>query len=204
MAFQVLVELKRVLKTDVDLELNIHKTSVLPKGVSQQSVFDVEQNNFQATPTLTHLSGDVALGSFCPEGFVGIGVPMGTDAFEQNFVTKTCRTIIYDVEKLDSIQDGFIHYHLLRFCQVTRLHYISSHILLGNRCVLQQKHVDCKITDTLLKKGTTHQADGWDYSCKAWRHMVLHLPHAEGGFGVTFNDVTEDTAFYVTTSRFVT
>ena len=33
--------------------------------------------------------------------------------------------------------------------------------------------------------------------------MVLHLPHAEGGFGVTFNDVTKDAALYTTTSRFV-
>ena len=33
--------------------------------------------------------------------------------------------------------------------------------------------------------------------------MVLHLPHAEGGFGVSFNDVTKDAAFYTTTSRFV-
>ncbi len=33
--------------------------------------------------------------------------------------------------------------------------------------------------------------------------MVLHLPHAEGGFCVTFNDVTKDAAFYTTTSRFV-
>jgi hypothetical protein len=33
--------------------------------------------------------------------------------------------------------------------------------------------------------------------------MVLHLPHAEGGFGVTFNDITKDAAFYTTTSLFV-
>jgi hypothetical protein len=33
--------------------------------------------------------------------------------------------------------------------------------------------------------------------------MVLHLPHTEGGFGVTFNCVTKDDAFYTTTSRFV-
>ena len=33
--------------------------------------------------------------------------------------------------------------------------------------------------------------------------MSLHLPHAEGGLGVTFNDVTKDAAFYITTSRFV-
>ena len=40
-------------------------------------------------------------------------------------------------------------------------------------------------------------------SSKAWAHMVLHLPHADGGFGVTFNDLTKDAAFYTTTSRFV-
>ena len=33
--------------------------------------------------------------------------------------------------------------------------------------------------------------------------MVLHLPHAEGGFGVTFNCVTKDDVFYTSTSRFV-
>jgi hypothetical protein len=33
--------------------------------------------------------------------------------------------------------------------------------------------------------------------------MVIHLPHAEGGFGVPFNCVTKDDAFYATTSLFV-
>jgi hypothetical protein len=33
--------------------------------------------------------------------------------------------------------------------------------------------------------------------------MVLHLPHVEVGFGVTFNDVTKDATFYTTTSLFV-
>jgi hypothetical protein len=135
--------------------------------------------------------------------FVGIGVPIGTDIFVRNFVAKTCRNIIDDVEKLDAIQDGFIHYQLLRFCQATRLQYINSHIMLNNRCVLQQQHVDCKIADALLKKGTKQQAHGWDVSSKDWAHMVLHLPHAEGGFGMTFNCVTKDAAFYTTASRFV-
>jgi hypothetical protein len=39
------------------------------------------QNIIQDKPTLAHLSGDILLASFCPEGFVGIGVPIGTDAF---------------------------------------------------------------------------------------------------------------------------
>ncbi len=39
---------------------------------------------------------------------------IGTDVFVQNFVAKTCRVIIDDVEKLDSIQDDLIHYQFLR------------------------------------------------------------------------------------------
>jgi hypothetical protein len=60
---------------------------------------------------LTHLLGDVdrVSDAFCPEGFVGICVSIVTDAFVQNFTAKTCRAIIDDVEKLDDIQDGFIH-----------------------------------------------------------------------------------------------
>jgi hypothetical protein len=33
--------------------------------------------------------------------------------------------------------------------------------------------------------------------------MVLHLPHTEGGFGVSFNYVTKDAVFYNRTARFV-
>ncbi len=88
---QVLTELKYVLETDVGLEINVSKTSILPKGVTSQTVFDVVQNIIQGKPTLSHLSGDVLLASFCPEGFVGIGVSIGTDVFAQNFVAKTCR-----------------------------------------------------------------------------------------------------------------
>ena len=63
--------------------------------------------------------------------------------------------------------------------------------------------MDCKIADALLKKSTKQHTDGWDTSSKVWAHMVLHLPHAEGGYGVTFNDITKDAAFYTTTSHFV-
>ncbi len=156
-----------------------------------------------ATPQLTQLSGEVSLDSFHPDGFVGIGVPIDTDTFVRQFVDKTCTDIIEDVEKLDDIEDDFIHFQLLRFCQATWLQYLNSHIILDNRCVLQQQHVDCKISDTLLKKGVKQYVAGWDASSQDWAHMVLYLPHAEGGFGVPFNCVTKDTAFYTTTSRFV-
>jgi hypothetical protein len=91
-----LAELKHVLKQDAGWSLKSPKTSILRKCVTNQATFDVAKNIIQATPTLAHLSGDVLLASFCPEGFVGIGVPIGTDAFVQNFVAKTCRAIIDD------------------------------------------------------------------------------------------------------------
>ncbi len=142
-ALQVLAELKRVLKEDAGLELNISKTVILPKTITQQAIFDVAHGFINATPQLTQLSAEVSLDSFHPDGFVGIGVPIGTDTFVRQFVAKTCRDIIEDVEKLDAIGDGFIHFQLLRFCQATRLQYLNSHIILDNRCVLQQLHVDC-------------------------------------------------------------
>ena len=82
------------------------------------------------------------------------------------------QVIIDDVEKLDDIQDGFIHYQLLRFYQATRLQYLNDHILLSHRCPLQEEHVDFKIADALLKKGTKQHVDGWDVNSKSWTHMV--------------------------------
>jgi hypothetical protein len=70
-----------------------------------------------SNPTVTHLRPEIVFDSFYPEGFVGIGVPIGMDTFVRNFVVKTCRNIIDDVEKLDTIQDGFIHFQLLRFAR---------------------------------------------------------------------------------------
>ena len=118
-ALQVLADLNHVLKEDAGLDRSISKTSVLPKGVTQQAAFDVSHSIINNSPALTSLNADVSLAFFCPVGFIGIGVPIGTDAFVRNFVAKTCRVIIDDVETLDAIQDGFIHYQLLRFCQAT-------------------------------------------------------------------------------------
>ncbi len=42
----------------------------------------------------------------------------------------------------------------------------------------------------LSKKITKQHLGGWDRSSQTWTHMVLHLTHSEGGFGVTLNVVT--------------
>ncbi len=66
--------------------------------------------------------------------------------------------------------------------------------MFNNRSVLYPQHVDCKIDDVFLKKGTQLHTDGWDTSTKDWENMVLHLPNTEGGFGVSFNCVTKDSS----------
>jgi hypothetical protein len=49
-----------------------------------------------------------------------------------------------DVDKLDDIQDGFIHYQLICFCQVTRLQYLNGHIQLANQNVLHSSTLTTK------------------------------------------------------------
>ena len=85
-ALQVLAELKDVFKADAGLKLNVSKTSILSKGVTAQAVFDMTQTIMQATSSLAHLRNDFLVASFYPEGFIGIGVPIVTDAFVQSFV----------------------------------------------------------------------------------------------------------------------
>jgi hypothetical protein len=65
------------------------------------------------------------------------------DAFIQHFVKDKCQAIMEEVDKLDNMQDGFIHYQLIRFCQATRLHYLNGHVQLANQNVLQQ-HVNAE------------------------------------------------------------
>jgi hypothetical protein len=62
-ALQVLAELKRLLKEDAGLELNIFKTAILPKAITQQAIFDAAHGFINATPQLTQLSGEVSLDS---------------------------------------------------------------------------------------------------------------------------------------------
>ncbi len=54
-ALQVLAELKAVFKTDPGLELNVTKTSILPKGVTTQAAFDMAQTIMQATASLVQM-----------------------------------------------------------------------------------------------------------------------------------------------------
>jgi hypothetical protein len=110
--------------------------------------------------------------------------------------------VIDDVDKLDHIEDGFVHYQLLRFCQATRLQYLNSHVSLDNQLVMQQQHVDYKIAEALLKRGTDNAHQTCALNHRAWVDMVIHLPHDHGGFGITSNVKSRKAALYTATARF--
>jgi hypothetical protein len=67
-ALQVLADLQHALHEDAGLDLNVSKTSFLPKGLSKDDAFDVAQNFINNNPTPATLSGNVSLASFCPTG----------------------------------------------------------------------------------------------------------------------------------------
>jgi dethiobiotin synthetase len=122
-------------------------------------------------PSLLHLSPLLSPASFVVDGYIGFGVPIGTDTFIQHFVKKDkCEAIMEDVDKLGSIQDGFIHYQLLHLCQATRLQYLNGHIDLANQNVRQQQHVRPKLPMPFLKR-TRDAYKTWNQQDRAWAGM---------------------------------
>jgi hypothetical protein len=188
-ALEVLSDIKQVLKEVALLALN-DKTKILIKGISAADSHAAAQRLLIADPSLAHLSPLLSPASFVVDGYIGLGVPIGTDAFIQHFVKDKCQAIIEDVDKFDDIQDGFIHYQLIRFCQATRLQYVNGQITLANQNVLQQQHVDHHIALALVKKGTRDAYKTWNQQDRAWVDMRLHESHDEGGFCVSNNTIT--------------
>ncbi len=90
------------------------KTKILVKGITAAEAHAAAQRLLAAHPSLAHLGPLLTPKAFVDNGYIGLGVPIGTDAFIQDFVEKKCKKIMEDVDKLDNIQDCFIHYHLIR------------------------------------------------------------------------------------------
>jgi hypothetical protein len=125
---EVLSDIKHVIKEDTDLDLNFDKTKILVKGISAADAHAAAQRMLNADPSLAHLGPLLSPASFVVDGYISLGVPISTDAFIQHSVKNKCQTVMEDVDKLDNIQDGFIHHQRLHFCQETLLQYINGHV----------------------------------------------------------------------------
>ena len=88
-------------QNEEDAGLELDKTSFLVMGISADAL-NAADTIVKAGPSLSHLAFDLLhIQRFTAEGYEGLGVPFGTDAFAQNFVKDKCLTIIDDVDKLD-------------------------------------------------------------------------------------------------------
>jgi hypothetical protein len=155
----MLSDIKLVLKQDAGLDIN-NKTKILVRGITAAEAHAAAQPLLAADLSLAHLGPLLTPEAFADNCYIGLGVPIGTDAFIQHFVAKKCQEIMEDVDKLDNIQDCFIHYQLLRFCQATRLQYLNRQVQLVNQQVLQQQHVDHKIANALLNSRAARRVLG--------------------------------------------
>ena len=62
-------------------------------------------------------------------GIESVGVPIGSPDFVQSFAADKASKILADVEKVKVVSGPLIHLHLLRFCQNTRLGYLTAMFL---------------------------------------------------------------------------
>ena len=201
-ALEILSKLRKGFRDDAGLELNIKKTQVLCK-VDVADAKAAAQGILDNHPEWEDLTDLVTNNRFTKDGFIGVGVPLGTPAFVETFIKSKCHEIIEDIDLLDDIEDGLVHFKLLRYCQATRLQFINGHVALDNQNVLQQQHVDAKIVAALSKKGAGSAGADWTPAIWEWVSMVMHSPHAEGGWGVCANRVSRLAALWNTKARFV-
>jgi len=106
-------EMKKILKADLDMDLNVSTFNVFFPGTSfsldtARSALDLA---VRADPFLADLA---AMGAgVSTDGMRVAGVPVGVDAWVKNFDAKKARSVITDVAKLDVVSDGLIHTQLL-------------------------------------------------------------------------------------------
>ena len=90
------------------------------------------------------------------DGIKCVGVPVGSPEFVQQIVANKAGKIIRDVEKVQVVTDSPIHFHLLRFCQNTRLAYLNRsvppEVMVAGPCNLKQ--VDLASVKAILGRGT--------------------------------------------------
>jgi hypothetical protein len=85
-ALEVLSDVKQVLKEDVGLDLSFDKAKILVKGISTTDAHAAAQLMLNTDLSLAHLSPLLSPASFVVDGYIGLRVPIGTDAFIQHFV----------------------------------------------------------------------------------------------------------------------
>ena len=138
-------------------------------------------------------------------------MPIGSPEFVHTFVAKKTEEILKDVDKVKVVSDPLFHFHLLHFCQITRIGYLSRNVpppvMVNARCNVQ--YVDNAIVKSILQRGTKHKhgngslSDNWSPPVLEWYSCIVQSAWHLGGFGITPNEASGITAYYSATAQFV-
>ena len=207
LALQFLGEGQPLFKEDGNLDFNMVKTKFLAKGpISARHLYERAQHFLRTIPAIQHLANEFTQEMFSVEGIEVLGTPIGTDNYIRNFVAHNCLKIVRDIEKLEPLSDGLVHFQLIQKTMNRRTQYMSANITLPPQEHFVQariRHVDTAIQNTILKKGTRNSFGQWpkrDYDMAVTR---LQMPHAMGGFGLTPNVIAQSSAKAAMGTRFL-
>jgi len=198
-ALSCAAEMKKILKADLDMDLNVPKFNVFFPDTSFS--LDTARFALESAPALADLA---AMGAgVSTDGMRVAGVPVGVDAWVKAFVAKKARSVtVTDVAKLDVVSDGLIHNHLLNFCQNVRMAFLGRNTptpLLSEFMA----QMDDTIVEAVCRHGTGGGHVDWSPHLRKFANMKIQVPHFRGGFGITPNEGSAISAFFSATCALV-
>ena len=117
---KIFSEIKHVLKEDAGLELAVSKTQILSKEMSLDKFKERAAHIIHSDESLELLrpllDSEDDHEIFTVEGFKGLGVHTGTPAFITRLIEEKVHEYAKDIDKLDILQDGKVHFDLIKFC----------------------------------------------------------------------------------------
>jgi len=179
-ALSYAAEMKKILKADLDMDLNVPKFNVFFPDTSfslDTARFDLDLA-VRADPSLGDLA---AMGAgVSTDGMRVAGVPVGVDAWVKMFVAKKARSVITDVAKLDVVSDGIIYTQLLNFCQNARMAFLGRNTPtpLFSEYMAQ---VDATVVEAVCRHGTGGGHVDWTPHLRKFANMKIQVPHFRGG-----------------------
>jgi len=191
-------EMKKILKTDLDMDRNVPKFNVFFPDTffSLDTARSALDRAVRADPALADLA---AMGAgVSTDGMRVAGVPVGVDAWVKTFVAKKARSVITDVTKLDVVSNGLLNNQPLNFCQNAHMAFLGRNTptpLLSEFMA----QVDDTIVEAMRRHGTGGGHVDWSSHLRKFANMKIQVPHFRGEFGITPNEGSAISAFYSAT-----
>jgi len=174
----LVAEPKLIMKQDLDLDLDVPKFNCYVPG--NHLYDDQARALFKDTSASRQSFSDLAAmdAGVSTNGLRVAGVPIADDAWVTKFVAAKVEAVILDVGKIDHVlTDGMIHYHRMRFCQITRPGFLAH----NTPTPLISDSLGSFILESMCTKGTGGTHIDWTHELRSFANMKLQLPHHQGG-----------------------